>query len=74
MRAGPAPLPKLAERQPSGVAPDDFPWIDGGREGPRLLFVDGRLDESRSTLGPVEIGPVVLLEKTGGKGGPWSRG
>ena len=51
-------LPKLAERQPSGVAPDDFPWIDCGREGPRLLFVDGRLDESRSTLGPVEIGPA----------------
>jgi Fe-S cluster assembly protein SufD len=51
-------LPQLAEREPTGRVPTDLPWIDCEREGPRLLFVDGRLDESRSRLGPVEIGPV----------------
>jgi Fe-S cluster assembly protein SufD len=49
-------LPQLAEAKPTGRAPDSLPWIGG--EGPRLLFVDGRLDEARSRLGPVEIGAV----------------
>ena len=51
-------LPELAGRQPSGRAPELLPWIDCEREAPRLLFVDGSLDESRSRLGPIEIGPV----------------
>ena len=33
-------------------------WLDCRDEGPRLLFVDGRLDEAQSRLGPVEIGAV----------------
>lgn len=35
-----------------------LPWIDCGLPGPRLLFVDGILDDSRSDLGAVEIGHV----------------
>jgi len=53
-------LPELAGKQPSGVAPDDFPWIDCEREGPRLLFIDGHLDESRSRLGDIAIGSVAV--------------
>jgi Fe-S cluster assembly protein SufD len=53
-------LPKLTERAPTGRVPDALPWIDCDLDGPRLLFVDGRLDESRSRIGPVEIGPVAV--------------
>lgn len=49
-------LPDLAEREPSGRAPEELPWIDCAIEGPRLLFVDGKLDQSRSNVGPIEIG------------------
>ncbi len=49
-------LPQIAAREPSGRAPDKLPWLDCAIEGPRLLFVDGRLDETRSRLGPIEIG------------------
>ena len=47
-------LPALAEA-PAKVAPHDIEahWIG---DGPRLLFVDGRLDESRSRPGPIRIG------------------
>ena len=51
-------LPDLAARAPSGTVPDGLPWLDCKVEGPRLLFVDGRLDASRSRLGPVETGRV----------------
>ena len=51
-------LPDLAGAGPSGRVPDALPWID--IEGPRLLFVDGSLDRSRSRLGPVEIGDVAV--------------
>jgi len=51
-------LPALAEARPGGAAPNDLPWIDCALEGPRLLFVDGKLDESRSRLGPVRLGAV----------------
>jgi Fe-S cluster assembly protein SufD len=69
-------LPKLAERVPTGQVPDALPWIDCDREGSRLLFVDGRLDESRSRIGPVEIGPVAVetdhaLGRLAGRSG-WS--
>lgn len=49
-------LPQLAASQPNGGVPDTLPWIEV--EGPRLLFVDGKLDEVGSKPGPVEIGDV----------------
>ncbi len=52
-------LPALAEGHGKGASPRDFrdlPWIEG--KGPRLLFVDGRLDEARSRPGPVDVGEV----------------
>ena len=51
-------LPGLAARAPEGIAPDALPWIDCAIDGPRLLFVDGRLDEDRSSLGPIAIGRI----------------
>jgi Fe-S cluster assembly protein SufD len=51
-------LPAIAARAPVGVAPDTLPWIDCGLPGPRLLFVDGKLDSARSDPGPVVLGPV----------------
>jgi len=67
-------LPALAERAPTGRVPDALPWIDCGNEGPLLLFVDGRLDQSRSRIGPVEIGAVSVetghpLGRLAGKSG-----
>ncbi|GAO40341.1 iron-sulfur cluster assembly protein SufD [Sphingomonas changbaiensis NBRC 104936] len=48
-------LPALAEAQPCGTQADiGAPLSDG----PRLVFVDGRLDAARSKVGPLEIGPV----------------
>jgi Fe-S cluster assembly protein SufD len=52
-------LPALAEVGAKGLAPDglpELPWLDG--RGPRLLFVDGTLDESRSDPGPVAIAAI----------------
>ncbi|HEX8448249.1 MAG TPA: SufD family Fe-S cluster assembly protein, partial [Allosphingosinicella sp.] len=49
-------LPALADVQADGVVPDELPWLEG--PGPRLLFVDGALDEGRSDPGPVELGMV----------------
>jgi Fe-S cluster assembly protein SufD len=51
-------LPEIAARAPGGAVPDALPWIDCGLPGPRLLFVDGRLDVARSDPGPIVIGPV----------------
>ena len=51
-------LPEIAARQPKGTVPEALPWIDCALEGPRLLFVDGRLVAERSNPGAVEIGPV----------------
>ena len=53
-------LPGLAEARPSGRphAIDDV-WIDV--PGPRLLFVDGAYDASRSDPGPVRIGAADAL-------------
>jgi len=50
-----AALPALAEAKPSGQprSVDDL-WID--TPGPRLLFVDGLYDATRSNPGPVRIG------------------
>jgi Fe-S cluster assembly protein SufD len=68
-------LPLLAERVPTGEVPEALPWIDCTHEGARLLFVDGRLDES-SSPGPIEIGAVSVqtghpLGRLAGKTG-WS--
>jgi Fe-S cluster assembly protein SufD len=49
-------IPDLAGRPASGAAPEALPWLDC--DGPRLLFLDGRLDESNSRLGPLETGAV----------------
>jgi len=47
-------LAELVGAPASGVATDaDAFWIG---DGPRLLFVDGKLDPARSRLGPVVIG------------------
>jgi len=51
-------LPDIAARQPAGTVPDALPWNDSFRDGPRLLFVDGRLAAEQSNLGAVEIGAV----------------
>ena len=51
-------LPGFAERAPTGRPPGDIPWIACDREGPLLLFVDGKLDQARSRLDGVAIGPV----------------
>ncbi|HST36285.1 MAG TPA: SufD family Fe-S cluster assembly protein, partial [Allosphingosinicella sp.] len=64
------------EGQPSGRVPDDLPWVDAEHEDARLLFVDGKLDESRSVLGSIEVGDVPVgtghpLGKLAGKRG-WS--
>jgi Fe-S cluster assembly protein SufD len=53
-------LPELTDRQPTGRVPSDIPWIACEREGPRLLFVDGKLDESRSRTDGIEFGSVAL--------------
>jgi Fe-S cluster assembly protein SufD len=67
-------VPALADAVPTGRAPDVLPWLDVEHEAARLLFVDGRLDESRSRLGPVEIGAVAVetahpLGRLAGKSG-----
>jgi Fe-S cluster assembly protein SufD len=51
-------LPALAEAPRGAVNLQllQLPWIDC--DGPRLLFVDGRLDVGRSEPGPLIIGPV----------------
>jgi len=38
----------------------ELPWIDTDDEGPRLLFIDGVLDEKSSRLGPISIGNVPI--------------
>jgi len=48
-------LPEIAARVPAGTVPDAVPWIECARPGPRLLFVDGRLDTERSGSGAVEL-------------------
>jgi Fe-S cluster assembly protein SufD len=51
-------LPEIAARQPTGTVPETLPWLDCEIEGPRLLFVDGRLVAEQSNLGTVGIGAV----------------
>jgi Fe-S cluster assembly protein SufD len=49
-------LPGLAAGPSSGAAPDSLPWL--ACDGPRLLFIDGRMDAGRSGPGPLSLGPV----------------
>jgi Fe-S cluster assembly protein SufD len=51
-------LPDLAARAPAGGTPGALPWLDC--DGPRLLFVDGRLEAAHSRPGPLDIGPVEV--------------
>ena len=72
-------LPALAAASP---APHTWQlrqlnWLDCRIEGPRLLFVDGRLDAEASRLGPIAIGAVdadprghALAKRAGHRG--WS--
>jgi Fe-S cluster assembly protein SufD len=48
-------LPEIAARQPSGQVPAALPWLDCAIDGPRLLFVDGKLVAEQSNLRTVEI-------------------
>ena len=51
-------LPAHRAATPTGVVPGALPWLIG--EGPRLLFVDGKYDASRSAPGAVTLGGVSL--------------
>jgi Fe-S cluster assembly protein SufD len=51
-------LPEIASQAPLGIVPEALPWIDCALPGPRLLFVDGKLDAARSDPGPILPGPV----------------
>ncbi|HEX8583924.1 MAG TPA: SufD family Fe-S cluster assembly protein [Allosphingosinicella sp.] len=51
-------LPDIAARQPSGQVPDALPWLDCAVEGPRLLFVDGKLVAAHSNLTTANIGTI----------------
>ena len=48
-------LPVLSDAQPTGGAAE-LPAPIG--TGPRLVFVDGRLDAARSKVGSIEIGAI----------------
>jgi Fe-S cluster assembly protein SufD len=57
-----AALPALAEAEvPGGVVDVSDLWIGCG--GPRLLFVDGRLQPALSELGGISIGPVAVASE-----------
>jgi Fe-S cluster assembly protein SufD len=56
-------LPEIAERKPARTVPRELPWIDCALEGPRVLFVDGKLAADESRLGPIGIGPVERHEE-----------
>lgn len=48
-------IPQLMAETPSGIVPDDLPWIDTDRPGPRLLFVDGAFVPEASDPGEVKV-------------------
>jgi Fe-S cluster assembly protein SufD len=48
-------LPVLADQVPSGAGVELPAAL---ADGPRLVFIDGRLDAARSNVGPLEFGPV----------------
>jgi Fe-S cluster assembly protein SufD len=53
-------LPGLAARAPSGAVPETLPWLDCEVEGPRLLFLDGKLVAEQSNPAGIEVGPVAV--------------
>jgi len=63
-------LPALAEGQPTGLVPDDLPWIDCDK-GLRLLFVDGELRSGDIEIGTLAIETAHPLGRLAGKTG-WS--
>lgn len=65
-------ISQIAERAPRGRAHEALPWLEA-YDGPRLLFVDGKLDHARSSPGPVTLGSVDPLDhplaaQAGGEG------
>ena len=48
-------LPVLADQVPSGAGVELPAAL---ADGPRLVFIDGRLDAARCNVGPLEFGPV----------------
>ena len=53
-------LPEILSRQPEGRVPEALPWLDCDIDGPRLLFIDGRLAADESNLGTLEIGRTEI--------------
>jgi Fe-S cluster assembly protein SufD len=52
-------LPEIAAREPGSLAsPLPNLWLDCEIDGPRLLFVDGKLVAEQSNLGTLEIGAL----------------
>jgi Fe-S cluster assembly protein SufD len=54
-------LPAMAEAPHGTLNPQhhQLPWLEC--RGPRLLFIDGRLDSARSETGPLTLGPVETV-------------
>ncbi len=53
-------LPDIVAREQRGAVPEALPWIDCAREGPHLLFVDGKLAAGKSNLGGIDIGAISV--------------
>ncbi|HEX8668575.1 MAG TPA: SufD family Fe-S cluster assembly protein [Allosphingosinicella sp.] len=53
-------LPEIAARTPSGRVPETLPWLECAVEGPRLLFIDGRLAADQSNPGTIGIGAIEV--------------
>lgn len=54
-------LPDIAARQPTGAVPGTIPWLDCEPGGPRLLFIDGKLDSAGSSPGPIATGTIEIV-------------
>jgi len=61
-------LPALADARPTGLVPDDLPWLDCG-QGPRLLFVDGALHSGDVEIAALAIETSHPLGRLAGKTG-----
>jgi len=62
-------LPALADAAPTGRVPDALPWIDCDGEGPRLLFVDGRLRSGEIEIGGLAVETAHPLGRLAGREG-----
>lgn len=63
-------LPGFADARPTGKVPGRLPWLDCDK-GPRLLFVDGRLESGGIDVGPLAIETAHPLGRLAGHKG-WS--